>query len=224
MASSRARHLLVALALAGPLSACGKLALPRLHPDAGNDATNAGDWRAPAAFIGGTRLIDLVAPERCQEMSGSLPDLTFQWTPSGEARVYVGVFDEKPGADNGAITNPDHVVWAWMTGSGQSDAGEVLWRQGFRPDSRGLPDLASAPPEELAAGVYWLVSWAANDSRQVVASSETRPFLWNVTGDVTPYCCDIETSTPEGVHFWCEPDGADMAAGDIACDPPPTCP
>lgn len=188
----------------------------------------AGGFRQEVAFASGSTLIELQAPPRCallgrslegQSPEQTLADLTFSWTPSGERRVYAGVFSTRPDIVDGHVVPVENAVWAWATGGARTDAGTVAWRQGFTPRADGLPDLESAPPATLDKGVYWFVTWAWDDTRALTWSSETRPFIWDPDAlDGSAWCPEIEAeANPDTTaRFWCVAPEQDAVTG-IEC-------
>lgn len=192
---------------------------------------NDGGWRAiESADVGSphvgaeprtevpllqVELIPLLQPRRCEPHTGALRDLELAWTPSGERRVYVGVFTVPPAVyihtEDGSlqIRDTSTVVWAWRSSLDSPDTGRIRWWQGNAPgEGDGLPDRSAPPPTNLAPGVYWVATWAWNEARELVATSETRPFLWTADGQVTEdLCCGSEGVTAEGgdADWWCAP-------------------
>lgn len=165
-------------------------------------------YRAQGAFIAGTDTITWADPARCSLYQGELAPYGWRWSSPGHRRLYMGVFSRQPIMEEGLITNPEDVVWAWNTGDGRADKGEIYWHEGFSPDARGLPDLSSDPPTDLAAGVYWAVIWAWDEDRLIAASSETRPFFYAPDDGFTVVdCCEVsEESNGAPIEFWCYPD------------------
>ncbi len=148
------------------------------------------DWRPPSPFIAGTSLIALQQPLRCHRYPLDATQVAFTWTPSGQRRVYIAIFDEAPARVDSVLTLSP--IWTWISGDSRSDVGRLHWADGVPPGPRDLPDWDADVPA-LTAGTYYFVLWAWDESRNVVASSEARRFMVGTLGasqSPLAYCCE----------------------------------
>jgi hypothetical protein len=161
------------------------------------------DWRPPAPFVGGTALIPLVEPLRCERYPVDVTKIVFTWEPTGMRRVYAAVFDTPPQRIDGELSTTP--IWTWVTGPSRTDVGRLHWKDGFLPGVRSLPDESRPVSGAPAEGAYWFVLWAWDEGRNLVASSEARLFYVDSSkkSDLE-LCCAV----PEGndVRQACAPE------------------
>ncbi|RMG12683.1 MAG: hypothetical protein D6729_16175 [Deltaproteobacteria bacterium] len=173
--------MVVAMAPALLVGGCANGTTGRSEEPDGNSAMgflDAGqqerDWRPPAPFIGGTALIPLMEPLRCERYAEDAEKITFTWEPTGMRRVYAAVFDTAPQRIGGDLSPAP--IWTWATGPARTDVGRLHWNDGFLPGPRSLPDESHPISTAPAPGAYWFVLWAWDEGRNLVASSEARLF------------------------------------------------
>ncbi len=227
---SRSCRVVLAMTIVS-LGACGDLL--NNDVDWNEEPFKAVENREETSFFSGTSVVTLREPHRCAHLHGRLGNLRLRWEPSGQGRVFVALMAAGPQAAGGELLNRHDIVWVWTTAT--KERSEVQWFEGFSPnEDTGLPDGPPPPLEDLGHArvgeggdlyLFWLVTWAWDEARNLSHSSEARPFFFSphdtttVTADLdSEEACDVqeinddrlprETQTHADERwycYWCRP-------------------
>jgi len=143
--------------------------------------TNTDDPSNNPIFPGTVPIITVLPKNGCKV---KLDTLRFSWDATGAALVYVGVFNAQIDVREGRIVNKAANVWAWHSGLGRGNEGNVQFSDGHSV-SGGELDTTTKPTLNNRE-YYWAV-WAWNgEGTRVTRSSAPASFTVAAVGGCPP--------------------------------------